>query len=289
MKVSIIIPVYNVEKYLEECIESAINQTYPHIEIIAVNDGSTDKSLQILEKFSNKIKIISKNNEGKASACNQGLKFASGEWIKVLDADDVLYPTAIEELMTAANKMENKKQTILYGNYEHIDLEGKIIDSVDESDYNSLSNFNFNVRLLDHYIGNEDTLLIHKSTIDEYGFYKEKIPFEDYELRLRYCLLNGCRLHHIKKIISKYRMRFDQNRKQKAKKFLKESDKIKKSILSKLSDAERQKYEQALKQYQKDKPLEEKLKLFFSFKILPYFPNSISKKIATSYWSIKNK
>ena len=88
MKVSIIIPVFNVEKYLEECIESAINQTYPDIEIIAVNDGSTDRSLQILEKFSNKIKVISKSNKGKASAFNEGLKFASGEWIKVLDLLD---------------------------------------------------------------------------------------------------------------------------------------------------------------------------------------------------------
>jgi len=70
MKVSIIIPVYNVEKYIEECIESVLNQTYPDIEIIAVIDASTDKSLQILEKFSNKIKIISKNNEGKAFACD---------------------------------------------------------------------------------------------------------------------------------------------------------------------------------------------------------------------------
>jgi len=287
MKVSIIIPVYNVEKYIEECIESVLNQTYPHIEIIAVIDASTDKSLQILEKFSNKIKIISRNNEGKGSACNQGLKFASGEWIKVLDADDVLYPTAIQELMSVATKLENKKQTILYANYQHIDSEGKVIDLVDYSDYNNLSNFDFNVRLLDHHIGHDDTLLIHKSTINEFGFYKE-IPFEDYEIRLRYCISHGCRFFLIKKTLAKYRIHFDQIRKQRIQLYLKETEKIRKSILSKLPKAEQQKYEQALKLYRKNKPLKEKLKIFFRFNILPHLPNSLSKIIVTSYWSIKN-
>src|SRR2546428_1497219 len=97
-KVSIIIPVYNAEKYLDKCINSAINQTYPDIEIIAVNDGSTDRSLDILKKYSDKIKIISKENGGLASARNAGFKGARGEWIKPLDADDILYPNAVEEL-----------------------------------------------------------------------------------------------------------------------------------------------------------------------------------------------
>ncbi len=290
MKVSIIIPVFNAEKFLEECLISAINQTYPDIEIIAVNDGSTDNSLEILNKYSNNIKIFSKENGGVASALNAGIKLATGEWIKILAADDILYPTATEELMSAANKIENKKQTILYANYEHIDSEGKIIHVVDEPDYNSLSNFDFNVRLLDHYLANEDTVLIHKSTINEFGLYNEKIPFfEGYELRLRYCLLHGCRFHLIKKIISKYRIHFDQIRKQRIQAYLKEMAIIRKSILSKLPDAEQQKYEQALEQYRKNKPLEEKLKLFFRFNLLPHLPNSFSKKIVTSYWSIKNK
>jgi len=288
MKVSIIIPVFNAEKFLEECLISAINQTYPDIEIIAVNDGSTDNSLEILNKYSNKIKIFSKENGGVASALNAGIKLATGEWIKILAADDILYPSATEELMSVANKIENKKQTILYANYEHIDSEGKIIDTVNEHDYNSLSNFDFNVRLLDHYLGNEDTVLIHKSTINEFGLYNEIIPFfEGYELRLRYCLLHGCRFHLIKKIIAKYRIHFDQTRKKRIRAYQEEMDKIRKSILTKLPLAEQQKYEQAFKEYQKNKPLEEKLKLFFRFKILPQLPNSFSKKIVTAYWSIK--
>ena len=85
-KVSIIIPVFNSEKYLEECINSALNQTYQNIEIIAVNDGSTLKiTKNILKKFSDKIIIISKENGGIASALNVGIKNAKGEWIKRLD------------------------------------------------------------------------------------------------------------------------------------------------------------------------------------------------------------
>ena len=99
MKVSIIIPVYNTEKYLRECIESALNQTYKDIEIIAVNDGSNDNSLKILESFKNRIKIISKKNGGTATALNEGIKNMTGEWFKWLSADDVLYSNAIEELM----------------------------------------------------------------------------------------------------------------------------------------------------------------------------------------------
>ena len=82
--VSIIIPVYNVEKYLQECLESAINQTYKNIEIIAINDGSTDSSLAILEEYASKygnLKIVNQENKGMSGARNAGLKVANGEYI----------------------------------------------------------------------------------------------------------------------------------------------------------------------------------------------------------------
>jgi len=151
-KVSIIIPVYNSQQYLEECIESAINQTYPNIEIIAVDDGSTDNSLKILKKYSNKIKIISKENGGSASALNQGIKIAKGEWIKRLDSDDVLYPDAVENLVSIGKNIEDKKNTMLYGHLDIINSAGKIIRKKIEPNYNNLENFDFNVILLDQYV-----------------------------------------------------------------------------------------------------------------------------------------
>ncbi|KZX16044.1 putative glycosyltransferase EpsJ [Methanobrevibacter cuticularis] len=91
LKISIIIPVYNSDKYLKECLNSVINQTLKEIEIICVNDGSTDKSLEILNQYSSKDKriiIINKKNGGAGSARNLGIEKANGEYIIFLDSDD---------------------------------------------------------------------------------------------------------------------------------------------------------------------------------------------------------
>lgn len=93
MKISFIVPVYNVEKYLIECLESLINQTYEDIEIIAVNDGSTDGSLVILEKYACKdkrIRIINQKNYGLSAARNTGMMYASGDYIFFVDSDDYI-------------------------------------------------------------------------------------------------------------------------------------------------------------------------------------------------------
>jgi len=105
--VSVIIPVYNVEKYLEECIDSVINQTEKNIEIICVNDGSTDGSLSILEKYyeqDNRVTIISQRNAGLSAARNVGIKYARGQYIQFLDSDDLLELTALDELCDYADE-----------------------------------------------------------------------------------------------------------------------------------------------------------------------------------------
>lgn len=91
MKVSIIVPVYNVEKYLPKCLESLINQTLEEIEILCVNDGSTDNSRVVLEEYSrksSKIKILDKKNGGLSDARNYGMNHAKGEYIGFVDSDD---------------------------------------------------------------------------------------------------------------------------------------------------------------------------------------------------------
>ena len=91
-KVSIIIPLYNNEKYIKECIESLISQTYENIEIIIVDDGSTDKSVEVCEKFKDeRIRLIKQINFGAPSARNEGIKQSSGDFIMFLDSDDYLY------------------------------------------------------------------------------------------------------------------------------------------------------------------------------------------------------
>ncbi|MFN7250048.1 MAG: glycosyltransferase [Anaerobacillus sp.] len=107
-KVSIIVPIYNVDAYLDRCFESLLAQTLTEVEIIAVNDGSTDNSLEILEKYADKdarIKVINKENGGVSSARNTGLSLATGTYIGFVDPDDwvdekmyeVMYNTAINQ------------------------------------------------------------------------------------------------------------------------------------------------------------------------------------------------
>ena len=118
VKVSIIIPVYNVEKYLRECLDSALNQTLKEIEIICVNDGSTDSSVDILKEYSlkySRVKIISKKNSGYGNTMNVGIKAAQGEYINFLESDDLIEADMLETLYNIAQKDE--EIDIIKGDY----------------------------------------------------------------------------------------------------------------------------------------------------------------------------
>ncbi|MFU0826465.1 MAG: Glyco-trans-2-like domain-containing protein [Lachnoclostridium sp.] len=101
-KVSIIVPVYNVEKYLRQCMESLVNQTLKEIEIIVVNDGSPDNSIKILEEYEKKypdmVKVFTTENRGVSHARNYGLDHATGEYIMFVDSDDFVELNMAEKL-----------------------------------------------------------------------------------------------------------------------------------------------------------------------------------------------
>ena len=107
-KVSIVVPVYNVEKYLNRCLNSLVNQDYKNIEIIIVNDGSPDNSQMIIDKYkkeySNVIKAFKKKNEGLSEARNFGLKKATGDYIAFIDSDDYVETNMISEMIKCASK-----------------------------------------------------------------------------------------------------------------------------------------------------------------------------------------
>ncbi|WP_051180457.1 glycosyltransferase family 2 protein [Selenomonas ruminantium] len=99
--ISVIVPVYNVEKYLRQCVDSILAQTYPNIEIILINDGSTDSSAKICDYFKNKYKnvsVIHQENKGQASARNKGIDASHGEYIGFIDSDDWIEPDMYEKL-----------------------------------------------------------------------------------------------------------------------------------------------------------------------------------------------
>ena len=121
-KVSIIVPVYNVEKYLCQCLESLVHQTLTDIEIICVNDGSTDNSLGILNKYAqldSRIKVFSQKNQGVSSARNLGLEKVNGEYITFVDSDDWIELNACEILYNTAQERNTDILLCSYYNYDN--------------------------------------------------------------------------------------------------------------------------------------------------------------------------
>jgi len=114
--VSIVVPVYNVENYLQRCLDSIIGQTFQHIEIIVVNDGSTDTSLEILKHYAQReprITLIDQSNQGLSGARNSGIKTAQGEYILFVDSDDIIEPSLVEECLQLIKKEQS--DIIVYG------------------------------------------------------------------------------------------------------------------------------------------------------------------------------
>lgn len=127
--VSIIVPVYNVEKYLSKCLDSLVNQTFSDLEIIVVNDGSTDNCKDIIEKYekkySNIIKVLNQSNQGLSDARNNGLKLATADYIMYVDSDDYINLDMVEKMYNKITK--DNADVVICGN------------NVVDEDYNILS------------------------------------------------------------------------------------------------------------------------------------------------------
>lgn len=144
--VSIIIPVYNVEKYLNKCIDSVLNQTYKDLEVILVDDGSTDSSPEICDDYGQKdsrVKVIHKENGGQGEARNFGLDIAKGEYVLFVDSDDYIAKNTVELTLQRAEKynadmvifdyvMVDERGNIIYRDSINFPKETKIIPKTDK-------------------------------------------------------------------------------------------------------------------------------------------------------------
>lgn len=118
-KISVIVPVYNAKKYLGWCVNSILNQTFRDFELLLVNDGSTDGSLEICNNYAaldSRVRVITKENGGVSSARNQGLQEARGEYIQFVDSDDTIAPQMMERLLEAAKMYE--KNLVICSSYQ---------------------------------------------------------------------------------------------------------------------------------------------------------------------------
>ncbi|WP_295722231.1 glycosyltransferase family 2 protein [uncultured Methanobrevibacter sp.] len=153
VKVSVIIPVYNVEDYLQRCLDSIIYQTLDDIEIICINDESTDSSLEILKEYAkrdNRIIIKSQENQGLSGARNHGIRIASGEYYYFIDSDDWIELDALEKLYYHA--VSNDSEIVFFNFIEHLKSNktiNKIYLPVDKEDYsNFVFDYTYNKRLV---------------------------------------------------------------------------------------------------------------------------------------------
>lgn len=108
-KLSVIIPIFNAEPYLSQCLESICGQTYTNLEIIALNDGSTDSSLETMQAFAahdSRIRIIDKQNQGYGATCNRGLTEATGVWISIIEPDDWILPNMYADMIAFAQQFD---------------------------------------------------------------------------------------------------------------------------------------------------------------------------------------
>ena len=279
--VSVVIPVYNSEKYLEKCLDSILEQTYQDIEIIAIDDESNDSSLEILKNYSSKIKMFSQKNQGLAESLTHGISKIQGHWFKWFSPDDEMYQDAIEILVKEAQSQPNN--TILYSDWNIIDDNGELIREFHETDYNNLSDFDYSVRLLDGQQINVNTTLIPTQILRNCSMRNLDDPVAiDYDFFLRAALLHNTKFHLIPKPLVKYRIHSEQLSHKNISNTLEYIQQVKDEILHQIDQSLKSKFISELTNYQKTKPMTKKT-MEFGMKLLSSTPSWASDRILTLY------
>lgn len=181
MKYSIIVPVYNVEKYLKKCIDSILNQSYKEFELIIVNDGSTDESEKIIDKFNdNRIKVIKQSNQGLSVARNNGLKKAKNDYILFVDSDDFID----ENLLLELNKNVTNAPDLVRFQIKTVDENYNILGEFNEDSFNNLNGVEAFSKIVKYkFIENAWCYLYkRKYLIENNYFFKEGTYHEDFGL-----------------------------------------------------------------------------------------------------------
>ena len=209
-KVTVIIPIYNVEKYVRQAIESAINQTYQNIEIILVDDGSTDSSRTICDEYKlkdNRIKVVHKKNGGLSDARNAGLENSTGEYLMFLDSDDFLEIDAVENMY---KEISQKDADYVIGNYINATEEGQKWEKpvFDLEKYKPFK-LNINDYKNSFFIMNSSVCnkIFRKKFIEKLGIkFVVGLPAED-AIFTTYCFIHSKNVYYTPCIVFNYRQR----------------------------------------------------------------------------------
>lgn len=202
-KVSVIIPLYNRERYIAETVKSVLDQTYKNIELIVVDDGSTDNSRNIIETFSERITILEhtkKVNKGQSASINLGIRHSSGKYIAILDSDDLFAPEKIQAQVLFLE--ENEDIGLVYSN-------GFVIDSSGKTLYHFYSDAPYETSdpskvLMNCYFLLPNNALMRRSALNAAGLFDEKLRSgQDHDMAIR--MAEVTKLAYIEKDLFYYR------------------------------------------------------------------------------------
>ena len=180
--ISVIIPVYNGEKTIRETIESVLNQTLSKFELIVINDGSQDSTLDIVTSIQDpRLKVFSYSNAGVSASRNNGLSHARSEFISFLDADDLWTPDKLEAQLKALS--ENPQAAVAYSWTDHIDEFGQVLSPASHVTLNGDIYANL---LTGNFLANGSNVLIRRQALIEVGGFDQSLAFgEDWDMWLR--------------------------------------------------------------------------------------------------------
>lgn len=190
--VSIVIPVYNGSNYIQSAIDSALGQDYDNIEVIVVNDGSTDNTDEIIKNYGNKITYYLKENGGVSTALNLGIRSAHGEYISWLSHDDYYLPNKVSRQIEELNKLDNQEKIIVFSDFiaryiknnSYSDIEKKI--PFNTPNFSQLSKIS-SLKLLFARSIHGCSLLIPKIAFESIGCFNEKLlTTQDYDLWFKF-------------------------------------------------------------------------------------------------------
>lgn len=233
--VTIIIPVYNGENYVKYAIDSALNQTYKNIEILVINDGSIDDTEKICKRYGKKIRYISKENGGVATALNMGIKKAKGDYISWLSHDDLYKPFKVEKEIEIINRLKDKK-TIIFSNAELINDKGEVFVTTNYANKIGVKKLCQGIFPVLKGCVNGCTTLINKKCFEEVGLFDENLrTTNDYEMWIR--LFKKFESYLIEEPLIQYRIHENQDT-QKSPFVISESNELWSNIINNITENE---------------------------------------------------
>ena len=183
-KVSVIIPAFNCRRYIEETVESALNQTYPDIELIVVDDASTDKTCEILKRYGEKLTVINhKNNKGPSGARNTGIQHARGEYVAFLDHDDIWVRDKLEKQMKVFQRGTPRLGAVGAGRVIEYKTNGRTETKIPSGRFG-----NIYMALLKgkSFPGGTPTIVIRRQCFEKVGLFDESFESsQEYDLYIR--------------------------------------------------------------------------------------------------------